>query len=489
MLRNYLKIAVRNLIKHKTYSIINIAGLAGSLAITILLLIYSESILTFDQFHKDSDRIYFMYRDRATENGRIDVFDTWFPLVEAAVEEFPMVEQGTRLADFGNTWVEKGEVRFEEQVTYADSNFFNVFSFALLYGNPETVLDDPNSVIISSEVAQRFFGKENPLGKTLRFGFENERIVTGVLGKIPPNSSYTFDCIAPLTTPLVRGFMGSNMWGGSFCDSFIKLREGADPDQLRSQLNVLMDKYVNKQEQGNFLILPLRDYYDKLTQKRKYGPMLLGVAIGILAIAIINFTNMATAQSLLRIKEVGVRKVLGANRKKVIAQFIGESVILSLVALIIGGFLAELLLNQFNQLVNMNLEIRILENTSFLLIMLGIGLVVGILSGSYPALWVSRFEAGHILKGTGVKGGRMHVRNVLVVIQFVLAISLMASVGIIMKQISFLKNHDLNFDQDNVMVIPISLRDFQDPDAALPRIISFRNELKNIAGVEAVAGS
>ncbi|ELR72880.1 hypothetical protein C900_00841 [Fulvivirga imtechensis AK7] len=489
MIKNYLKIAFRNILKHKAYSLINILGLAGSLAITILIIFYAQSVLTYDQFHKDSDQIYFMYRDRATENGRMDVFDTWYPLVDVAKEEFSMIEQGTRMVGTGNTWVELDDKRFEQQMTLADSNFFKVFTFPVIKGDPLTALDEPNSVVISQEVAQKFFGDEDPLGKTLRFGFSTERVVTGVLGKIPSNSSYTFDCIAPLSATLVREQLGDNLWRGSFCDSFIKLRAGADPDQLRPQLNILMEKYVVEQERGNFLILPLEDLYDKITGQRKYAHILLLVALGILVIAIINFTNLATAQSMLRTREVGVRKVLGANRHKLISQFMGESMIMSIIALILGGLLAELFLPKFNELVEMDLEIRYLQDPDFLMLIVGIGLLVGIISGSYPALFVSRFEPGHILKGGQVKGGKMSVRNTLVTIQFVLAIALMSSVGIIMKQIDFMKNHDLNFDQDNVMVIPLSLRDFRDRDTALPRIISFRNELKNIAGVTEVTGS
>ena len=175
MLKNYLKIAFRNILKHKAYSFINILGLAGSIAITILILFYAKSVLTYDQFHEDSDQIYFMYRDRATENGRMDVFDTWYPLVDAAKEEFPSMIEGTRMVTIGNTWVELADKRFEQELTYADSNFFEVFSFPVIEGDAKTSLDDPNAVVISKQIAEKFFGDESPIGKTLTFGFSTER--------------------------------------------------------------------------------------------------------------------------------------------------------------------------------------------------------------------------------------------------------------------------------------------------------------------------
>ncbi|MEQ8476873.1 ABC transporter permease [Fulvivirga sp.] len=486
MFKNLIKVAIRNLLKHKSYSIINIAGLAGSIAVTILILIYAQSILTYDQFHTDSDQIYFMYRDRPTEDGRLDVFDTWYPLVDVAKEEFPTIAEGTRSVNIGNTMIQRGDKRFEQSLTYADSNFFDVFSFPMIKGDPLTALNEIDAVIISEEVANKFFGDEDPIGKTLTFGFNNERVVTGVLGKIPSNSSFTFECIVPMNDRVVHNWVGENLWGGSFCNSFIKLKAGADDKQLADQLHILMDKYVVEQERGDFLILPIKDYFDKMTGQKQYAYIMLIVAFGILFIAIINFANLSTSQSLLRTKEVGVRKVLGAKKGGLISQFIGESMIMSLIALLLGGLLAELLLPTFNDLIGIQLDI--IYSPINLLLMLTLALAIGFISGSYPALFVSRMKSVSIFKGDKVSG-KMTVRNLLVSIQFILAIALMGSLGIIMQQIDFMKSHDLNFDQDNVMVVPLSLRDFEDPQAALPRVVSFRNELKKLPGVEAVTGS
>ncbi|MEQ8924522.1 MAG: ABC transporter permease [Fulvivirga sp.] len=487
MIRNYIKIAIRNILKHKEYSFINIIGLAGSMAITILIMIYAQSVLTYDQFYNDSDQIYFMYRDRPLENGRLDVNDTWYPLVEVAKQEFPSIEQGTRMVGVGNTWVAKGDVRFEQRLTYADSNYFDVFSFPFIAGDPATALDDPNSIVISKEVADKFFGEEDPIGKNLQFGFNADRVVTGVLDEIPSNSSFQFECIAPLRDEMITAWIGEDHWRGSFCLSFIKLRNDADVDALKGQLNVLMEKYVSEEEQGNFLILPISGYYDLITSGQSiYAHIMLLVALVILLIAIINFANLATAQSLLRKKEVGVRKVLGAKKSSLTAQFLSESLIMSFVALVLGGLMAELFLPKFNELIAMELDI--IYTLASIATVLVLVVVIGVLSGFYPALFVSNLRIVNILK-TKSMAGKMGVRNLLVGIQFVLAIALMSSVGVIMQQINFMKSHDLNFDQQNVMVIPISLRDFEDPTAAMPRIVSFKNELRNISGVVDVAGS
>ncbi|HNP94499.1 MAG TPA: ABC transporter permease [Cyclobacteriaceae bacterium] len=489
MLKNYLKVALRAIAKNKSYSIINVIGLAGSAAITMLIIFYAVSVLTYDQFHEDSDRIFFMYRDRATEDGAVPVYDTWFPMAEVAVDEFPVVESGTRMVSAGITWVRNGDKRFEQAITYADSALFKIFSFPLIEGDRNTLLNDPNSVVISEEVAKKFFGNEEALGKTLNFGLVNDRTVTGVIGKLPGNSTFTFEVIFPINTAIAHQFIGDDLWQGSFCNSFIKLRDVKDIDNLRSQANLIMEKYVESSERGNVLFLPLKDYNDEFTDQRKYAYTLLIVAFGILIIASINFTNLATAQSLMRTKEVGVRKVMGATRSGLINQFLSESVLLTLLALILGGFLAEISLPYFSQLIDLDIPINFLNQPSMIALILGLGLVVGIISGSYPSFYMSRFKPSEILKGSQTKGGSMLIRNGLVVVQFTLAITLLCAVSIISKQVNFMRSYDVKFDRDNVVVIPIGLRDFEDRENAVSRLVTFKEQLKTLPGVVSVTAS
>lgn len=198
MLINYIKVALRNILKHKSYAAINIVGLAGSAAITILIIFYAISVLSFDQFHEDSDRIFFMYRDRAKETGRMPVYDTWFPMAEAAKNDLVGVESFTRTLQAGRSWIKYEDKRFEQALTYADSSFFTFFSFPIVAGDRNTFLNDPNSVVISEDVAKKYFGDEDPLGKVLNFGFSVDRTVTGVIGKVPGNSSFSFEVVVPL---------------------------------------------------------------------------------------------------------------------------------------------------------------------------------------------------------------------------------------------------------------------------------------------------
>lgn len=489
MLINYIKVALRNILKHKSYAAINIVGLAGSAAITILIIFYAISVLSFDQFHEDSDRIFFMYRDRATETGRIPVYDTWFPMAEAAKNDLAGVESYTRTFQAGQSWVRYEDKRFEQTLTYADSTFFTFFSFPIVAGDRNTLLNDPNSVVITEELAKKFFGDEDPLGKVLNFGFSTDRTVTGVIGNIPGNSSFTFEAVIPVNTQLVHQFLGDNLWGGSFCTSFIKLNKAENISTIRAQANVIMDKYVNEAEQGNVLFIPLEAYNNEFTDQQKYAYTLLIVAIGILLIASINFTNLATAQSLIRTTEVGVRKVLGASKAGLVKQFISESLLLTFFALILGGLLAELLLPFFSSVIGLDIPINFVDNPGLIGLIVLLGFVIGVLSGSYPSFYISAFKPSEVLKGAQAKRGSMLVRNGLVVLQFSLAIILISSVAIIIKQVDYMRDYDVNFDRDNVVVIPIGVRDFENSETAISRLVAFKEQLKQLPGVISVTGS
>lgn len=489
MIKNYLKIALRNIWKHKGYTAINVLGLAGSAAICILIIFYVISVLTYDQFHSDADRIFFMYRDRATETGRIPVYDTWYPMADAAKNDYAVVESGTRYFTAGNTWVRQGDKRFEQQVSYCDTTFFEFFDFPLTRGDRNTMLDDPNSVVISEEVAQKFFGDQDPIGQVLNFGFSQDRTVTGVFGRFPGNSSFTFECVVPLNDRLAASFLGDNLWGGSFCTSFVKLKNAADITTLRDQANAIIEKYATEAERGNVLFLPLEDYNNEFTDQRKYAYTLLIVAIGILLIAAINFTNLATAQSLLRTKEVGVRKVMGATKGRLVNQFLGESMLVVFFALILGGLGAELLLPYFSNMIGLQIDYHLVATPQSFIIILLLGIVMGILSGSYPSFYMSSFKPSEILKGSQSKGGSMLIRNGLVILQFALAIILLSAVVIIENQVQYMKGSDLKFDRDNVVVIPLGVRDFEDRDHAIARIVSFKEELKQLPGVISVTAS
>jgi len=487
MLKNYIKIAFRNILKHKGYSAINILGLAGSTAIAILILFYVYQVFTFDQFHKDSDRIYFMYRDRATEDGRLDVWDTWFPMLEAARDEFPGIQSGTRMiiGGFNNTVI-YGESSFDEHIQMVDSSFLDVFSYEMIKGDRATALDDPLSVVLTQEMATKYFGTEEPLGKVLNMGGD-EHVVTGVFGDIPSNTSFDINFIVPLsgTFPWVQ----RAGWRGSFVYTFVKLNANTDPENLKPQLHQLIDKHASASETGNVLLEPLAGFNDLFTERSSYATILLIVAIGIILIAAINFTNLATAQSMLRAKEVGVRKVMGAGKSRLVFQFLSESMLMTFIALVIGGLLAELLMPLFSDLVDMPLAIDYLAHPEYIGAVLILWLVIGLLSGFYPSIYLSQFDPSHILKGMKEKGGNLILRNTLVILQFSLAIMLMSGVGVILTQVDYMKNYNTNFDQENVMVVPTSTAEIENRDESISRILAFKEELKQLPGVESVSAS
>ena len=490
MFLNYFKIALRNILKYQSYSIVNILGLAGSLAITILIVFYALTIVSIDKFHEDSDRIFFMYHDKETEAGVVPVYDTWWPMAEVAKEEFASIESFTRCFQAGEVWVKFDDKRFKHRLTWADSSFFTFFSFPLIAGDRETLLDDPMSVVISKDVAKKFFGEDEALGRVLNFGGSN-RTVTGVIGEIPGNSSFDLEMVTPLTTQFVTQSLGGRdyLWGDDPIRSFIKLYHADEITGLREQTQLIMDKYVHEVDRGNVLLLPLSDYHNLFSDHQKYVYYLLFVALGILLIAAINYTNLATAQSLTRTNEVGVRKFCGATKSGLVIQFLCESLTLAFIAIALGGFIAEILLPLFSSLAGIEIQINFINNPELIIAILFLGGVVGIFAGSYPALYISSMNPSRILRKTQSKSGSLLFRNSLVVFQFSVAIFLLFAVTIISRQVRYMKTLDTRFDRNNVIAIPFESRNIIDETTTVQSFISFKNHLEQIPGVISVTTS
>lgn len=486
MLYNYFKTALRNIVKYRSYSLINIFGLAASTAICILLVYYSYHVLTYDQFHEKSEDIYYLYRDRPATDGNIPVYDTWYPLAEELQNNYPEIASVSRVLD-GGGWVEYEDNRFRESMYYVDSTFFTMFSFPLIKGDPQMVLNDPYSAVISRDIAKKYFGDEDPIGKVLRLDLEQNYTVTGVLGDIPPNSSFEFSLVLPLHKGLP--FMEGADWNSSFFFSFVELKPQTDINTLSAKFPEFVEKYIVESERGNILLMPLKDYNDTFTNQRRYAYILMIIALGILLIAAINFTNLATAQSLLRTKEVGVRKVLGASRGTIMQQYMLEAMMLSFTALLLGLAMADLLQPFFNDLVGMELRMPFLSDGKLIFAVLGLGILMGLLSGGYPAFFLASLKPQSMFKSSTKFGSKNYVRNALVTLQFGLAIILISGMGVIIQQISYMKTQDLNFGQDHVMVIPLSFRNFENGVEGLQKVQVFKNEINQISGVRSVAAS
>ncbi|HYC84496.1 MAG TPA: FtsX-like permease family protein [Chryseosolibacter sp.] len=488
MLRNYFLTTIRQLWKNKFYFFINVFGLASSTAVAVMILIYVFNVLTYDTFHSNIDNIYFLYRDRPSTEGPLSIYDTWYPLLDETRNAFPEVTGGTRIIAGSNTWMEHEGKLWDEEFMWADSGFFHVFDFPIIAGNKESALLTRNSLVVSEALAKRMFGNEDPIGKTVRLFFNTDYVVTAVVGELPSNSSIQFNAIVPMH-PGIQ-FIGEAGWGSSFIYTFIVTRPGTDIEALRTKSTELLRKFVPTAERGNARILPMKQYNDEFSDQRKYAMMLSGIAVGILLLAAINFTNLASSQSFSRMKEVGMRKALGATRSKVTFQFLSESMLLSFLSLLIGLGLAQLLLPIFSDLVRMPLTLAALIQPIPLAALLLLGLLVGLASGFYPAFFASGFQPVKVLKGLGTGHNKGTVlRSSLLAFQFGIAIFLISGVAIVLQQVNHMKSKDLNFEKDNVMVMRASPRDFADVEAAERMIGSFRDQVQELASVVAVSRS
>ncbi len=477
MIFNYLKIAFRNIIRHKAFAFINIAGLAIGMACSIFILFWVQNELSYDHFHKNADRIY-----RIT--ARLGDFKAAVNTASMPPElkrEIPAVKNFVRLSDLNQDLLEVGTKKFEEKrIFYADSTFLQVFSFPLLRGNPATALNRPGSVLITRDMAKKYFGNEDPIGKTIRMDNMDNITVTGVLENIPANSHLQFDFIIPMSTiAQTNQDLRDNKWDNFDFYSYIVLDKNFIPTAanlvaLEKQLNKIFKEHVDpKTLNVGFHLQPLTaihlhsDMQADLPGRGniQYVNIFFIVAIFILIVACINFMNLATARSARRAKEVGLRKVVGAGRGQLIGQFLGESMLIAFIALLIAISLVWLLLPEFNDVAGKQLSIHLMDG-KILAGLLGIALITGLVSGSYPALFLSGFQPVKVLKGNmKTMGGNRVFRNSLVVLQFVVSIVLLAGTALVYKQLSFIKNMNLGFDKSNLLYMPMTGDLFNRQDA------------------------
>ena len=483
MLSNYLKIALRNLRKRGGFSLINIAGLGLGIAASLVILLYVRHELTYDQFHEEADRIHEVYKERSTPTGTQVARDTWVPLLPRLTQTFPAVETGTRFWT-QTDWVVHQNNAFEEEIAYTDSTLFDVFTFPLAQGDPATALADPYAAVVTPEVAERLFGDANPIGQPIEIGYDTTYTVRGVLESIPTNSTLQFDVAVPIQR--LSGFADmQDNWGNSFLSTYIVLRPGEEPDALEAQMPDFIASIwdAGEAERTAFKLEALPDLQSALTSNEDYAYILLGVALAILLIASINFTNLATARSMERAREIGVRKTLGAQRTQLVTQFLGESVLMGLAALGVGIALAEMALPVFNDLYGLSLGIDYADPRGWAML-LGMGVGVGLLAGAYPAGFLAGFRPIVAAQGsepTRTLSGRL--RQGLVVMQFALSTVLIIGTFVVWQQIEHMKIADPQFDRERLITVTTSLDDFADPEAAQSRIKTFAQELRQQSSI------
>lgn len=464
MFKNYLKIAWRNITRHKAYSALNISGLSIGMACSILILLWVQNELSYDRFHVNAGGIY-----RITCNaGDFKAAVSPAGMAAGLQAEIPEIKAAVRLSKPSSQLLEVGNKKFEEKrVFFADSNFLQVFSFPLLRGNAKTAFSTADGVLITEDMAKKYFGKEDPLGKIIRINNKENFTVKAVMANTASNSHLQFDIVFPMSTLARSDYdLQNNVWGNFNFYTYLLLRNGVTTTAIPNIITHIQTIY-RKHNDGlkvEFHLQPLTDIHLHSDLQIdlpghgniQYVNIFFIVAIFILAVACINFMNLSTARSARRAKEVGLRKVVGAGRYQIILQFLGESLIIAFFSLFIAISIVFLLLPAFNALAGKELAIH-LSDGKLWVSLLGIAFITGIMSGSYPALFLSGFKPVKVLKGKiKIAGGNLLFRNTLVVTQFVVAIILLVGTAVVYKQLNFIKNKNLGFDKSNLVYVPMS---------------------------------
>jgi len=490
MIRNYIKTAFRSLLKNKGFTFINVLGLALGLATCLLIVFYVVDELSYDRFNTKYERIYRVNTDLKAGINETSFAITAPPVADALANEFPEVERSMRIGQGVNIRFKKGnEVIDEKKAFYCSGSIFGIFTLPMLQGDPKTALTEPHTMVITQAIALKYFNTVNAVGKTLLLVSDSTMYkVTGVIEDMPTQSHFKADLF------ITMGPNHDNSWAHFNTNTYILLKQGADRKKLESKFAALIRRnettpsfdYNKFEAKGNYIRLnltPLKEIHLYSNKQRELGTngnvqyiyIFSAIAIFILILACINFMNLSTARSANRAREVGVRKVLGSSRKYLIAQFLSESIMVTLAATVIAVFAAWAILPLFNQVSGKILTITAHTFTWLLPVMLIIILVVGVLAGSYPAFFLSAFKPIQVLKGklaTGFKGS--FLRSFLVVFQFSISIFLIIGTLVIYNQLTYIRNKDLGFNRSQVLII-------KNANAVDPKVL--KQQLKQLPGV------
>ena len=470
MIRNYFKIAFRNLVKHKSFSFINIIGVAIGLACFLLLTLYVKDELSYDRHNENVDRIYRLSRTFLSKDGTESLrlghaAPPYGPLIK---QDFPEIDQVVRLLETDGM-IRYGEHIFNEDNIYAaEENIFKVFSFNVLQGNPANALVNPFSIMFSKPMAEKYFGKENPLGKTIRVDNEFDYTITGVYEPLPSQSSFHPNFLISFSTLANDRVYGAenlrSNWGNNSFSTFLLLPKNYDPEKLVKAFPAFQNKHIDpKASTWSVLdLMKLTDIhlYSHLDSEMEangdiqYVYLFSAIAIFILLIACINYMNLATARSAKRAKEVGMRKVVGAIRSQLIKQFLSESILLVCISLILAFVIVAVCLPFLNDFTQKQLTTNSLLTPSFIAIVVSITLFTGLIAGSYPAFFLTSFQPTSVLKGkiaSALKNGRL--RQTLVVAQFAIAVVLIISTAVVYSQMKYIQNYKLGYSKDQVILL------------------------------------
>lgn len=504
MLKNYLKVALRNILKYKGYSLINISGLSLGLAAFFLIMIFVKDEVSYDRHFKNSDNIYRLCSKIKTSNGIQITAQSPSGWARHFLADFPEVEKVTRLKPPQQWWkvAYEDNIFYESGWSFVDSSVFEVFDVQLTKGNPAKALSDPYQVIISEQMSEKYFKGDEAIGQTFRLDNQYDFTVSGVFEKLPRTTHFEADFFASFLT-LQDSIYGVNLL---IADNFpvaytyLQLKKDADPDQFESKLPTLVEKYIGDRQQladtgfeVETFLQPLKDIHLFSHLENEIQPnshintiyIFTAIALFILVVAGINFMNLSTARSLRRAMEVGMRKALGAKKSQLVSQFIGEALVISLIAYVFAVVIVALVLPVFIFLMQRNISFGEVFDPLSLLLLLGFTLIIGFLSGAYPAFYLSAFKPTEVLKGSVLSSGKKAsiLRKVLIIFQFAISVAIIISTGVLYSQMKFIEEFDVGIDDDKVIVVQLS-----DP-VLRNKYRAFNTRVKQIPAIENVSAS
>jgi len=490
--KNYLKITYRNLIKHKFYSLINIFGLSLGITCCILIFAYIGYEFSYDDYHKNADNIYRIVSKRTVSGQTSELARSPAPVGPTMVEELPEVINAVRFSPtVKRVFAYQDKNYFQEGVLYVDHSIFDVFSFEMIEGDPKTALEVPFTMVFTEKTAKKYFGDESPVGKIINWDNKFDYRVTGVVKDPPANSHFTFNALASFST-FIKYDPRIGSWNGGSFQTYLLLQENTDLREFGQKMKGFHEKHLGPalKERGIELEISLQtlksihlhsnlqyELGDNSDIRLIYA--FWAIAVIVLLIACINFMNLATARSAGRAKEVGMRKVLGAQRTKLIVQFLGESFVFALLSLVLAILLARLFLPYFSGLAGKNISLNTFEMPYVYAVLVAIVLFVGFVAGSYPAFFLSAFKPISALRGHVPEGLKSSwFRSILVVFQFALSIILIICTIIVFNQHKYMQNKDLGFSKQNLLAVAVQ------NDEVRVGLESFKQDLLNISGIE-----
>ncbi len=505
MLKNYLTTAFRNLVKHKSYSLLNIAGLAIGVMAFIMIMLYVRDELSYDCFFPRADQIYRVATRGVMQGSEFNMAVSPAPVGAAFVNEIPGVLNSTRVRNFGFPVIRYGDKVFSEELWFtADSSFFDVFGIELIKGNKKTALTEPNTVVITTSTAERYFGSDDPIGKIFTSDQQRDYVVTGLVEDPPHNTHFHYDFLASLMS--YPGQANNPIWVSNNFYTYLVLEPNTSPQQVEDEFPGMVKKYAGPQieqfmgvswdqliEQGaqyGFYLQPLIDihltsnleYEVEPNGNQTYVMIFSVIALFILILACINFMNLATARSAKRAREVGVRKTLGSTRSQLIQQFLTEAILLTLISFLLALILVQLLLPAYSDLVGIRLSLNLFNNALILPVLIIMIVLVGTASGAYPAFFLASFNPVKVLKGSAqAKSRNSWLRSGLVIFQFVISITLFTGTMVVYNQLSYIQNKELGYDKSNIVIVEKTddigrhINAFKEDLLQDPRIMSVSN--------------